>query len=183
LPVSVAVSPEFAAVATGHTSQITASVTNDASGVTWSATAGTINPDGDYTAPTGAQSTTVTVTATSKKDPTKSASATVHVVAPGQVSATANTQVALYSISPGAAGNVSVQFGPDLNYGLKTWTQPVPQAGGAVSLFVAGMKANSTYHLRGVVQFSDGTQFMDPDQTFLTGSPPPGQPITIAGQA
>jgi arylsulfate sulfotransferase len=42
------------------------------------------------------------------------------------------------------------------------------------------MKANSTYHLRGVVQFSDGTQFMDPDQTFLTGSPPPGQPITIA---
>ena len=180
LPISVAITPQSTAIAAGRSAQLMASVTNDETGVTWSATTGAIDADGDYFAPTELQSTTATVTATSKKDPTKSASATIHVVAHGQVSATVNTQVALYSISPGAAGNVSVQFGPDTNYGLTTWTQPVPQAGGAVSLFVAGMKANSTYHLRGIVQFSDGTQFMDSDQTFLTGSLPPTKPLTIA---
>ena len=64
------------------------------------------------------------------------------MVAPGQISATANPQVALYTVSPAAAGNVSVQFGLDTNYGLTTWTQPVPTGGGAVNLFVAGMKGN-----------------------------------------
>jgi hypothetical protein len=37
-------------------------------------------------------------------------------------------------------------------------------------LFVAGMKANTLYHVRGVVQFSDGAQFLDADQTFATGA-------------
>ena len=170
LPISVAVSPQATAITTGQTVQFAATVTNDTTGVSWSATVGTIDTNGNYTAPSGAQSTEVTVTATSKRDPTKSASATLNVVAPGQVSATPNSQVALYSISPAAAGNVSVMFGIDTSYGLTTWTQPVPQGGGAVSLFVAGMKANSSYHLRGVVQFSDGTQFLDADQTFVTGS-------------
>ncbi|PYT57695.1 MAG: hypothetical protein DMG35_19770 [Acidobacteria bacterium] len=118
---------------------------------------------------------TVTVTATSKKDPTKTASATVNVVAPGQVAPTANVQVALYTIAPAGAGNVSVQFGLDTNYGLTTWTQPVPAGGGAVPIFVAGMKANTLYHMRGVVQFGDGTQFMDADQTFTTGAIPAAQ--------
>lgn len=142
-PISVAVSPQATAISTGQTVHFAATVDNDDMiGVSWSATVGTIDTDGNYTAPSGTQSTAATVTATSKKNPTKSASATIHVVAPAQVSATANPQVALYSISPGAAGNVSVQFGSDLNYGWKTWAQPVPQSGGAVSLFVAGMKAN-----------------------------------------
>jgi arylsulfate sulfotransferase len=164
--------------------RFTATVAGDAAGVVWSATAGTIDSDGDrdgnYTAPSALQSTTVTVTATSKKDPTKSALATIHVVAPGQVSPTANVQVALYSISPATAANVSVQFGLDTSYGLATWAQPTPRGGGAVSLFVAGMKASSLYHMRGVVHFSDGTQFMDADQTFTTGSHPAGQLPTIA---
>jgi hypothetical protein len=64
------------------------------------------------------------VTATSKNT-TKSASATVNVVVPGLVTATANVQVAQYTVAP-AAGNVFVQFGQDTNYGLTTWTQPVP---------------------------------------------------------
>jgi hypothetical protein len=88
-------------------------------------------------------------------------------------------QVALYSISPGAAGNVSVQFGIDTNYELTTWTQPVPPGGGVVSLFVAGMKANTLYHMRGVVRFGDGAQFVDADQTFITGAIPAGQLPTI----
>jgi hypothetical protein len=167
LPVSVAVSPQTAALATGQSMQFTAMLTNDTA-VTWTAKAGTIDSTGMYTAPAGPQSVTDTVTATSKADPTKSSSATVNVVAPGAVAATANVQVALYTISPAAAGNVSVQFGLDTNYGLTTWQQPVPAGGGAVPLFVAGMKGNTLYHIRGVVAFADGSQYMDADLTFTT---------------
>jgi arylsulfate sulfotransferase len=170
--ISVAISPQSAAVGTGLSTPFTAMVTGDTTGVMWTATAGTIDANGNFTAPSGSQSSMATVTATSKKDTTKSASATVNVVAPGVVAATANVQVALYTIAPPAAGNVSVQFGTDTNYGLTTWTQPAPQGGGPVSLFVAGMRANTPYHMRGVVQFSDGTQFMDADQTFTTGAIP-----------
>jgi arylsulfate sulfotransferase len=167
-PVTVQVSPQNAAVGTGQTAQFVATV-NRSSGVRWTASAGSIDATGNFTAPS-TTSATVTITATSVADASKFASATVNVVAPGQVAATANPQVATYTISPVAAGNVSVQFGTDTNYGLTTWTQPVPGGGGAVSLFVAGMKASTPYHLRGVVQFADGSQYMDPDMTFTTGA-------------
>lgn len=178
-PVTVAISPQAAAIGTDQTTQFVASETNDTLGVTWTATAGTIDSSGNYTAPSGPQSMTVTVTATSKKDPTKSASAKVNVVAPGQVTATPNVQVAEYTVAPAAAGNVSVQFGLDTNYALTTWSQPVPQGGGPVSLFVAGMKGNTLYHIRGSVQFADGTQFTDADQTFTTGAYPTAQEPSI----
>ena len=178
-PVSITISPQTAAIGTGQTLQFTASATTGS--VSWTASAGTIDSTGDYTAPSGTPSMTVTVTATSTKDSTKLASATVNVVAPGQVAATANVQVASYTISPATAGNVSVQFGVDTNYGLTTWTQPVPTGGGPVNLFVAGMKGNTLYHMRGVVQFADGTQYMDPDLTFTTGAYPTAQlPVLTA---
>src|SRR6516225_5575111 len=104
-PVSVSVTPQTAATGTGQTVSFTANVTNGKPGVTWTASAGTVDFNGIFVPPVG-QSTTVTVTATSKDDPTKSASATVNLVAPGQISATANVQVASYTISPAAAGNV-----------------------------------------------------------------------------
>ena len=129
-PANVAISPPSVAIGTGQTVQFTPIVTNDSSGVSWSATAGTIDAHGNYTAPSGSASMTVTVTATSLKDHSKTASATVNVVAPGQVTPTANTQVASYAISPAAAGNVSVQFGTNTNYGFTTWTQPVPTGAG-----------------------------------------------------
>ena len=179
-PISVVVSPPATAIGTGQSIQFTATVANDPTGVRWMASSGTIDVNGDYLSPSEARSVTATVTATSKKDPSKSASATIHVVAPGQVSSTVNAQVALYTISPAAAGSISVQFGLDPNYGLTTWTQPVPPGGGAVSLFVAGMRPNSTYHLRGVVQFSDGTQYLDVDQMFATGFSPLSPMPTIA---
>lgn len=175
LPMTVAISPQAAAVAPGQTIQFAVSVSNDTAGLTWSASTGEIDSEGKYTAPLNVQSTTATVTVASRTDPAKSAQATIHVVAPGQVSTSANPQVALYSIAPGAPGNVSVQFGPDMNYELTTWTQPAQPDGGPVSLFVAGMRANSTYHLRGLVEFSDGATFTDADQTFATGALPSAQ--------
>lgn len=176
-PIAVSVSPQTKAIGAGQNASFTVT-TNDTTGVTWSATAGTVDANGNFTAPPG-QSVTVTVTVTSKKDSTKSANATVNVVAPGTVATTANVQVALYSIAPAAAGNVSVQFGLDTTYGLTTWTQPVPQGGGAVPILVAGMKGNTQYHMRGVVQFADGSQFMDADQTFTTQAIPAAQLPTI----
>jgi arylsulfate sulfotransferase len=94
------------------------------------------------------------------------------VLTVGQVSGTNNPQVAQYSIAPPRSANVSIQFGPDTNYGLETWSQPTPSGGGAVSLLVAGMRAFTTYHMRAVVNFPDGTQYLDSDQTFTTGGLP-----------
>src|SRR5215469_12156604 len=124
LPISVSVSPQAAAIGTSQTMQFTA-MTNDSTGVIWTASEGTIDSSGNYTAQAGPLSSTATVTATSKADRTKSSSATVNVVSPGQVTATANVQVAQYTVSPAASGNVSVQFGLDTNYGLTTWMQPL----------------------------------------------------------
>ncbi|HET9308596.1 MAG TPA: aryl-sulfate sulfotransferase [Candidatus Sulfotelmatobacter sp.] len=174
-PITVSISPQAAAIGTGQSTQFSVT-TNDSTGVTWTASAGTIDANGNYTAPSP-QGTTATVTAKSKQDPTRTATATVNVVPPGTLAPSSNGQVALYTISPVAAGNVSVQFGLDTTYGFSTWTQPVPQGGGAVSLFVAGMKANMPYHLRGVVQFADGSQFLDADQTFNAGSPAGQLPV------
>ena len=87
--ISVAVSPATATVASGGTTQFTATVTGDSSnsGVTWSvssssATPGTIDANGKYTAPSVTQTTTATVVATSKADTTKSGTATVTINAP-----------------------------------------------------------------------------------------------------
>lgn len=183
LPITVKVSPSSVAIAPGQSLQFTATVTYNSNGpatapmlngnidaVSWSATAGSIDSSGNYTAPHGMQSSTAVVIATSKEDRSKSSYAIVHVVAPGTVTNTANPQVAKYTLSPGAAGNVSVQFGSDTSYGLTTWAQP-SAPGESVSLLVAGMRANSQYHMRAMVQFADGTQFTDADHVFTTGSP------------
>jgi hypothetical protein len=80
--VTVSVSPTSAALNSGQSAQLTATVTNalDPS-VTWSALLGTITPEGIYTAPsnTGSSTLTDTITATSVQDPTKFATATVTV--------------------------------------------------------------------------------------------------------
>ena len=75
---------------------------------------------------------------------------------------TNNVQVAQLHDLAGGPRRCLVQFGLDNTYGLTTWTQPVPAGGGPVSLFVAGMKQSTVYHMRGVIQFADGTQFTTP---------------------
>lgn len=91
---------------------------------------------------------------------------------PGQsiITSTDNPLVARYTYSPANSGAVSVQFGPDANYGFQTSAQNA-SAGSAVSFLVAGMRANSTYHMRAKVAASDGTSLeTDVDQTFATSS-------------
>jgi arylsulfate sulfotransferase len=85
----------------------------------------------------------------------------------GLVSATLNPQVARYTIVPPRSGSVTVEFGPDTNYGLQT--APSRQ----FSVLVAGMRAFTTYHMRARMDFDDGTQMFDSDHTFTTGGLPP----------
>jgi arylsulfate sulfotransferase len=89
----------------------------------------------------------------------------------GTVAATGNAQVATYAITSPRDANVTIEFGPDTSYGLRTWALPTPTGGGAVSIFVAGMRAFTTYHMRARVDFADGTEFFDADHTYTTGGP------------
>ena len=174
----ISISPSSVALAPGQTVQFQLSDPNKK--VTWSAggvaggnaTTGTIDANGNYTAPSANTSTKVMITAAVGKD---AASAQVMIVAPGTVTPTANPQVALYTIAPPDDASVTVQFGQTTSYGLTTWTQPTPTGGGAVGTFVAGMLANTTYHMQATVKFTSGPTFTDMDHTFTTQTLTPVQ--------
>jgi arylsulfate sulfotransferase len=87
----------------------------------------------------------------------------------GLVSATQNPQVARYTIVPPRSASITVEFGPDTNYGLQT------AIGRQVSVLVAGMRPFTTYHMRARINFDDGTQIYDSDHTFTTGGLPPAR--------
>jgi arylsulfate sulfotransferase len=183
-PIVLSLTPPASAMGVSQTISFTA--TGDPNGVTWSVigapflgspsvvtSPGMIGVNGNYTGPGGASSFYATVTATSKTAPTISASATVNVVAPGTfIQAPLNVQVAQYAVTPPSPATVSVQFGLTTTYGLNTWTQPNATLGSPVSLYVAGMTQSTPYHMRGVLQFGDGTSFNDSDFTFTTGALP-----------
>ena len=146
---------------------------------------GTVDSTGNYTAPTALKyGENVVVSAADASAPkTNYATAVVTLLAPGSVTATANPQVATYSIYLAAPGKVSIDFGPDTAYGLTTWTQSTPSPyGGEVSIYVAGMRAQSTYHMRAQVTLDDGAGYTDSDHKFSTGTPPGTAPVTMASQ-
>ncbi len=98
----------------------------------------------------------------------------------GTVAATRHPLVAQYTISPPAAAKVTVEFSPDLTYALSTSPQATASTGGPVTVLVAGMKQNTTYHMRALVTYSDGSQQLDSDHTFQTGAIPPQRIPTIS---
>jgi len=178
--ITVSVAPQTAFVGAGQTVQFTPTVTESMRGVVWSvngvaggtSTTGTIDANGNYSAPNVMQNTSVTITATSVSNKRKTASATASVVAPGVVTTTNEPQVAQYTINPPADANVSIEFGTDTSYGLTTWMQAAPTGGGAVSIYVAGMRANTLYHMRAVIQFTGSNTVDDSDHTFTTSAFP-----------
>ncbi len=189
-PIVLSLTPPVSAMGVSQTIPFMAS--GDPNGVTFSVVGapflgapsvvtspGMIDVSGNYTGPGGASSFYATVTATSKTDPALSVSATVNVVAPGLFTSTNNVQVAQYAVTPPSPANVSVQFGLDTTYGLNTWTQPNSSLGSPVSLYVAGMKQSTPYHMRGLIQFGDGSSFSDSDFTFTTGALTAGTVPTI----
>jgi len=102
------------------------------------------------------------------------------VLAAGVVTSTGHPLVAKYSISIPRDATVTVEFGPDTNYGRRTWTRPTPAGGGQVEILVAGMRQFSSYHMRAIVEFPAGTQFLDLDHIFNTGGLPPVRTPQIA---
>ncbi|MGH9535583.1 MAG: aryl-sulfate sulfotransferase [Terriglobales bacterium] len=102
-----------------------------------------------------------------------SAPATLHVVPSGVVSPTQNPLVADYAFGAPIGANVSVEFGVDgVNYPWPTMAQAIPGGGGRVNVLVAGMQANSEYHMRAVIALPDGETVYDLDHTFETGTIP-----------
>ena len=93
------------------------------------------------------------------------------VLQQGTVASTNNPQVALYTMTLPFPGSVTVSFGTDTTYGRQTWTQSTNHAGGTVNIYVAGMLANTTYHMQAAVQLQNGITATDADHTFATGNP------------
>ncbi len=98
----------------------------------------------------------------------------------GQVTSTGNPQVALYTMTLPFPGAMTINFGPDSTYGLRTWTQSTAVANGQVSIFVAGMRASSTYHMQATVQFTNSITIRDVDHTFTTGPVPSNMSLNVS---
>jgi arylsulfate sulfotransferase len=140
-------------------------------------TTGTITPSGLYTAPAASDATSFEVSVHPQLSTAASAFANVSLFlpnkfTPGTVSTTNNPQVALYSLVVPQNTSVQIAFGTSTNYGLKTWSQPAPAFGGSVNILVAGMRANTTYHMQAVIQTPDGMSIVDTDHVFSTGGLP-----------
>jgi arylsulfate sulfotransferase len=101
---------------------------------------------------------------------------------------TPNPLVAQYTIAySDLASTAWVEFGTDTTYGRQTsvmndWVST--PTGNALPIFVAGMKPQTTYHMRAHVNFPDGGSWVDQDQTFTTGAlpsstPPPQITVTL----
>jgi hypothetical protein len=88
------------------------------------------------------------------------------------VTSTANPLVAEYSVNAALRGTVTVEFGETTEYGMST--APVATTVGPVNVLVAGMKANTTYHMRARVDYDNGTSRLDVDHVFTTGNLPKG---------
>ena len=188
---SVTIAPQYSALSTAQMMQFTTTSTGSES-FAWTvngvsggnASLGTVDPAGNYTAPTISRSANVVVRAASTAAPQANfATAIVALIQPGLVQATANPQVALYTMNLPQPGTMIVQFGTDTAYGTHTWMQPTPSTpvnnGGQVNLQVAGMRGSTNYHLQALITLPHGVTYKDGDHTFATGIPPPTAPLQI----
>ena len=130
--VAISLSPATASLQTGTQQQFNASVSGTTNtGVTWTASGGTVSAGGLYVAPSVAG--TFTVTATSAADSSKSASAVVTVSQPAQVAISLSPATA--SLQTGTQQQFNASVSGTTNTGV-TWTA----SGGTVSaggLYVA----------------------------------------------
>jgi len=190
---SVTITPRYVAIAPGQKVKFTATVSGGGQ-VFWfvnsvaggNATIGTVDGSGNYTAPAQiTQSENVTVSAVLVSSPKQNyATSVVSIILPGFAfcpGVTKNPQVALYKIYLPAPGKAYIEFGKTTNYGLDTWKVAAPSSnGGDVEIFVAGMLAQTLYHMRAQVTLDNGATYTDVDQTCTTGTPPVTSADTVA---
>ena len=116
-----------------------------------------------------------------------SGSAEASLPTPGTVTSTSHPLVAQYTIPVPSAAQVTVEFGTDTSYGRHTASQTLAVGGGTAQFLVAGMRANTTYHMRARVDFASGLSVYDSDHTFTTGPLPqvsfPSTTVSPAGLA
>ncbi len=141
------------------------------------AATGTISSSGLYTAPANSALTSVQISVRDATYKTQSVPAQISIFQanhfqPGAVAGTLNPLVAFYSLEAPQGATVQIQFGTTTNYGLMTWAQPAPEAGGNVGILVAGMRASTTYHMQAMVHLPNGNTVLDTDQVFTTGALP-----------
>jgi len=134
------------------------------------ASVGTIDSFGNYTAPALTENGEVRVSVETKRGREQSEFDLVTIIAPGQIAPTNNPQVARYTITPLVGAKVHIEFGLDSTYGFTTWDRPAQSAGSPVDVLVAGMRANTTYHMRAFFKLPNGGEFDDVDHTFTTGA-------------
>ena len=106
-------------------------------------------------------------------------------IAAGTVTASNNPQVAVYTVNLPFPGTVTVNFGPTSIYSRST-SAVTSTVAGPVSVLVAGMLANTTYHMQAALTFPNGLATNDADHTFTPQSPVPLPAATVtipAGQA
>jgi hypothetical protein len=138
---------------------------------------GTISSSGLYTAPAASSAKAVQIRVT---DPTQRAFSATSKVSffdpngfqPGIVSTSNNPLVATYALTAPLGTSAQIQFGTTTNYGLTTWAQGAPEAGGQISILVAGMRASSTYHMQAIIHLPNGNTVLDTDHVFTTGPLP-----------
>jgi arylsulfate sulfotransferase len=140
-------------------------------------TSGTITSSGLYTAPSDPALTSVQVSARDGTYKTESTAVQVSIFQPehfqpGVLTGTINPLVALYTVEAPLGATVQIQFGTTTKYGLMTWAQSTPEAGGTVRMLVAGMRASTIYHMQAMVHLPNGNTAFDIDQTFTTGGIP-----------
>ena len=157
--ISVSASPVNATVVSGKTRQFTATVSNSSdTTVTWSATAGSVNSSGLFTAPAVDSATQISVTATSRADSHKSATVALTVnpatsldllaVNPaslrfaGQVGGS-NPEPASVSITNGGAGTLDFTGRSDQPWLLLSAAAGTAPATLRVTPSISGLKAGT----------------------------------------
>ncbi len=176
--VSVTVSPSPVALHSGNSQQFNALVQGSSNtGVTWSATSGTVSSSGMFSAPTVTSSTNVTVTATSVVDSTKRSSASVAV----------SPSVATLSIT--TASLSGAQSGSSYSYPISATGGTTPyQWNIASGSLPQGFTLNSSGQVSGTTtqtgQFSFTAQVTDAGNSTASqvfslsvSTPPPPPPV------
>ena len=74
-----------------------------------------------------------------------------------------------------------MQFGTDTTYGLTT-SSVTSANGDTETIYVAGMRASTPYHMQALIDMASGAQVADTDHTFTTGGIPAGRLPTITTQ-
>ena len=202
--IQVKVSPPTANLVSNQSQTFTATVTGTSqTGVSWSASAGSITSSGVYTAPPVSTATNVTVTATSNADPTRHGSAAVVVEPPngqplaittatlpnGQMGTAYDTVITATGGTPpyswSASGNVPPGITLSPSSGDLTG---MPGAAGTFSFTVAVTDASGQVAQKGfTLEVAAGSNFDGPAElprvtvgSSLADTPAPGAVIAVS---